>query len=518
DGAKDGLKEWATFGWSGKYDQIKAISELDKTYSQMVTLFSEGKYFEASFVGISTLIDIGYGPKLNSLFCFIDDTVVMLDKGEITEEEATIAITQQIGLLKHECGAFVAVMLCITVTGLVIQSHRNKKQNFETKNTDSNNKTKNTNNKFVSENTGNNSITLYNNPAEKETLHNRLGQYLLTSSLILFVIGFALFFLNNFNNSDTVNQTPVKPVVYSPSNDVRFAKIQDIEVGERAIGTNPEITDSDRATFFPDPDPVTWRKLTLEMIKPNGKRLDITLLRPLSWIGESQAAIGTTIFLDLPELGAQGLAKVLNIEPCPLIKRGKGNVITGTFHHEAANTIDVHVEGLSKPIGCTDNHPFWSVTHNDFVEAGKLQPGEELQLYSGQTAKVVQILPRPGPEQVHNIEVLNEHVYRVTDWGLLVHNMCAKTNQGKTTTLQLGGHGKVDTNIVLDSATKWLGSNYTEIAPGIFRSANGTRQFRMTDSDLNPDGHGKKDGGTHVHFESLNDLGESIENLHIYIK
>jgi hypothetical protein len=96
--------------------------------------------------------------------------------------------------------------------------------------------------------------------------------------------------------------------------------------------------------------------------------------------------------------------------------------------------------------------------------------------------------------------------------------MCAKTNQGKTTTLQLGGHGKVDTNIVLDSATKWLGSNYTEIAPGIFRSADGTRQFRMTDSDLNPDGHGKKDGGTHVHFESLNNLGESIENLHIYIK
>jgi hypothetical protein len=142
------------------------------------------------------------------------------------------------------------------------------------------------------------------------------------------------------------------------SSGIKFAKIQDIEVGERAIGINPEITDSERATFLPDPDPATWRKLTLEMIKSDGKRLDITLLRPLSWISESQADIGTTIYLDLPELGAQGLAKVLNIEPCPLIKPGKGNVITGTFHHEAANTIDVHVEGLSKPIGCTDNHPF----------------------------------------------------------------------------------------------------------------------------------------------------------------
>jgi hypothetical protein len=206
------------------------------------------------------------------------------------------------------------------------------------------------------------------------------------------------------------------------SSGIKFAKIQDVQVGERAIGMNPELTDSERTTFLPDPEPATWRKLTLEMIKFNGKRLDITLLRPLSWISESQANIGTTIFLDLPEMGAQGFAKVLNIEPCPPIKPGKGNVITGTFHHEAANTIDLHVEGLSKPIGCTDNHPFWSVSRNEFVEAGKLQPGENLQLYNGQTAKVIQILPRPGPEQVHNLEVMNEHVYRVTNQGILVHN------------------------------------------------------------------------------------------------
>ncbi|MDR2409597.1 MAG: hypothetical protein LBE13_16015, partial [Bacteroidales bacterium] len=51
-------------------------------------------------------------------------------------------------------------------------------------------------------------------------------------------------------------------------------------------------------------------------------------------------------------------------------------------------------------------------------------PNEELQLYNGQTAKVVQILPRPGPEQVHNLEVMNEHVYRVSFSGLLVHNSC----------------------------------------------------------------------------------------------
>jgi hypothetical protein len=148
------------------------------------------------------------------------------------------------------------------------------------------------------------------------------------------------------------------------------------------------------------------------------------LLRPLIWIGESQADIGATIYLDLPEMGAQGFAKVRNIEPCPLIKHGNGNVITGTFHHEAANIIDLYVEGLSKPIGCTDNHPFWSVTRQEIVDAGKLQQGEKLQLYNGQITKVVQILPRPGPESVYNLEVHNDHVCHVTNNGILVHNVC----------------------------------------------------------------------------------------------
>ena len=66
------------------------------------------------------------------------------------------------------------------------------------------------------------------------------------------------------------------------------------------------MTENDRSAFFTDPEPTTWRKLTLEMIKSDGKRLDITLLRPLSWIEEVKADQGGTIYLDLPEMGAQG--------------------------------------------------------------------------------------------------------------------------------------------------------------------------------------------------------------------
>ncbi|MDO4557283.1 MAG: polymorphic toxin-type HINT domain-containing protein, partial [Lachnospiraceae bacterium] len=151
-------------------------------------------------------------------------------------------------------------------------------------------------------------------------------------------------------------------------------------------------------------------------------------------------------YLDLPEMGAVGDAKVIAIEPCPPIKPGKGNVITGTFHHEAGQTIDIHVQGLDKPIGCTANHPFWSATRQDFVEAGTLQPQEDLLLYDGQITKVIQILPRPGPERVHNLEVLNEHVYYVENVGLLVHNECIEQKR--------------------DSLGRFEGKEGTELRPG----------------------------------------------------
>ena len=78
----------------------------------------------------------------------------------------------------------------------------------------------------------------------------------------------------------------------------------------------------------------------------------------------------------------------------------------------------------------------------------------------------------------------------------------------------IGSHGPISPDVALGSATKWLGEGYKEIAPGIFRSTDGLRQFRMTASDLIPT-HGNI--GPHVHFEALNAAGKVIENLHLPI-
>jgi hypothetical protein len=76
----------------------------------------------------------------------------------------------------------------------------------------------------------------------------------------------------------------------------------------------------------------------------------------------------------------------------------------------------------------------------------------------------------------------------------------------------IGSHSVIDAGKALGAGQKWLGAGYKEIAPGVFRSADGLRQFRMTNADI-LGSHGKI--GSHVHFEALNDAGKVIENLHL---
>lgn len=93
---------------------------------------------------------------------------------------------------------------------------------------------------------------------------------------------------------------------------------------------------------------------------------------------------------------------MLAIEACPPIAANPGpgfQIVTGTFHHQAAKTLDIGVEGESKPIGTTPNHPIWSVDRQAFVRADSLTVGERLQSLNGITT-VKSISPRGPPEPV----------------------------------------------------------------------------------------------------------------------
>jgi hypothetical protein len=81
----------------------------------------------------------------------------------------------------------------------------------------------------------------------------------------------------------------------------------------------------------------------------------------------------------------------------------------------------------------------------------------------------------------------------------------------------------LSTDNALDAAQERLGSGYTEIDRGVFKSADGKRMVRMTDSDLSKvNNHA---GSPHMNFESGKTVVKpngkerfvSNENKHIYL-
>jgi hypothetical protein len=247
--------------------------------------------------------------------------------------------------------------------------------------------------------------------------------------LLAIIWGTAYAYNKNFSSGKSSSIIPDKTIkadVVSHSEQIRLVErnIEDIRIGYRTSGRNPESVSQPQIKLDVEEMETNWRFLRLQMTKIDGSVADIELLRPIWWIETREAIAGNTIYLDLAELGAEGEAQVLSVEPSPKIQRSPGNVVTGTFRHQASNLIDLYVEGLDKPIGCTANHPFWSVDRNTFVNAADLYSDEKVALRNSKTASVIKFVPRQGIYTVYNLEAYGEHVYEVTSCGILVHNKC----------------------------------------------------------------------------------------------
>jgi hypothetical protein len=202
---------------------------------------------------------------------------------------------------------------------------------------------------------------------------------------------------------------------------VRMRAIETYEVCDRVLGENPELTAEDRATFGPEPDTATWKKLELHCPKRDGSWADVTMVQPPSWLAEQGARVGGTVEISVPECGIDGHAQVLTIGACPPVKRGQGHVVTATFRHHAVSTVHLRIEGSAEPIRCTGNHPFWSEDRRQFVRADALKIGEHLSSLDGPAA-LVSRTDQPNPKPVFNIQVQGTHVYLVGADGVLVHN------------------------------------------------------------------------------------------------
>jgi hypothetical protein len=96
-------------------------------------------------------------------------------------------------------------------------------------------------------------------------------------------------------------------------------------------------------------------------------------------------------------------------------------VVTGRFVTRSAGNVVLVSLANGTEIRATDIHPVWSVDREEWVPAGELEPGEQVDTLAGPVA-VVSVERLESPLDVYNIEVHGEHVFRVTADGVLVHN------------------------------------------------------------------------------------------------
>ena len=252
-----------------------------------------------------------------------------------------------------------------------------------------------------------------------------------TLTVVLTAIACVFCFRAITPDATATNSDVDRPIVATTSvaqaepqkpNSGRLQTIETIRPGQRVVSRNPLRHETQTPS---DIRPETWRLIRLTMLQ-DGTQFDLEFLRPLDWLADANALVGSTIQLTLPGIGLDGPANVLAIDPCPEIEPDDGSgrmVVTGTMKHLAPEVLDVFVSGLNEPIGVTAGHSIWSETRQSFVLAADLQPGEQLRTASEQSAAAIEVHPKRGPpEYVYNLEVDGEHVYHVAENAVLAHN------------------------------------------------------------------------------------------------
>jgi hypothetical protein len=174
--------------------------------------------------------------------------------------------------------------------------------------------------------------------------------------------------------------------------------------------------------------PQSHRVLELRLEKADGSLVQVLLVRPLSWIETEKAELHRSLFLNLPEMGVRGNAKIVSISECSadsrLLSTGK-RLVTGIFVHENAKVLDLYFEALEKPLGVTASHPFYSLSRNTWVSASQLYPSELVKTKDG-SAIFLYKKARAGLHCVYNLEIHRDHNYYVSQRKLLVHNNSGK--------------------------------------------------------------------------------------------
>jgi hypothetical protein len=101
-------------------------------------------------------------------------------------------------------------------------------------------------------------------------------------------------------------------------------------------------------------------------------------------------------------------------------------VVAAIVTEDDKDFVDLTIDTPSGPASLisTVNHPFWSETGGNWVEAGDLTPGELLRTAEGDTVRVVEARHFRKQQRTHDLTVRDVHTYYVLAGAspVLVHN------------------------------------------------------------------------------------------------
>jgi hypothetical protein len=207
-----------------------------------------------------------------------------------------------------------------------------------------------------------------------------------------------------------------------------FRPIEELRVGDRVVSDNPET----ETPLESKVDPRTWRllKLYAEERWPDGTldTIHVETLQSPEWIEAHGANVGAQVPppLDLLEMGLSEslLATVVANEPCPQLETGAGRLALTTVNHLNADVWEltaVNASGVQEQLRPTGFHKFYSDTRHDWISAKEIHDNEVIRGRAG-PLRIVGKKQQQGVERVYNLTVEGEHVYYVSELGLLVHN------------------------------------------------------------------------------------------------
>ncbi len=222
---------------------------------------------------------------------------------------------------------------------------------------------------------------------------------------------------------------PEKAVAARSAHKPASKSIEAICVGQRVLTQDANGSGGPTGTAV---DPKTWKKVALraDMRWDDGTHDDVNVetLQPREWIRQHNVHVGAIVPLplDLVEMGLPAAlhAVVVAVEPCPEIPAGPGRVVLTTVNHLNRLVFELAISdtaGHTETLHTTGFHKFYSATRNSWISANELRNGEKLRGVNGMLT-VTGLRAFPGMHRVYNMTVEDEHVYRVSMLGALVHN------------------------------------------------------------------------------------------------